>query len=251
MSGLLRRLRPSAPDPAPAAPEDPGTAAEPAGATATTDAAEPVATSEAPTVAQPPAEPETGEPQPADPGGGAVSLEKEPQSATLWAGSEAPATAETATADDEADAPRPPAGMAPEELVGDRPDTRRRSRLRRRLRHLRHVRELMLRDVGGLVYEIHRAPAGEGHGALVELKLDRLAALDAERRELEELLDDRRAVAVLREPGVGGSCPACGEYFASDGRFCSRCGTRVDGRAEPAPATAPEAEPATEPEARP
>jgi hypothetical protein len=143
-------------------------------------------------------------------------------------------------------APRPtPAGTAPEELIGERPDTRRRGRLRRRLRHLRQVRELILRDVGGLLYEVHRAgedPAARGHGMeLVQTKLERLAALDAERHELEEVLGDRRAETVVREPGVGGTCPACGEYFASDARFCSRCGTRVDGRATPEP---PAAEPA-------
>ena len=127
-----------------------------------------------------------------------------------------------------------PAGLAPEELIGNPPDTRRRGRLRRRLRHLRQVRELMLRDVGGLVYEFHRTGAGSGPGdpggALVGRKLDRLTALDAERRGLEDLLDDRRAETVVREPGVGGTCAACGEYFASDARFCAQCGAPVGGR---------------------
>jgi len=152
-----------------------------------------------------------------------------------------------------------PAGVAPEDLVGDAPDTRRRSRLRRRLRHLRQVRELMLRDAGGLAYELHRAPvddAARTRGtAVVAQKLDRLVALDAERRELEVRLGDVRAQTVLREPGIGGACPACGEYFASHARFCSACGSRVDGRGAPAPAPAefapaapaPAAEPASEP----
>lgn len=130
--------------------------------------------------------------------------------------------------------PPSPAGVAPEELIGDAPDTRRRARLRRRQRHLRQVRELMLRDIGGLVYEFHRAGARSGPGApgevLVGRKLDRLAELDAERRGLEALLEVRRAETVLREPGVGGSCAACGDYFASDAHFCARCGERVDGR---------------------
>ena len=65
---------------------------------------------------------------------------------------------------------------------------------------------------------------------LVQAKLERLTALDAERLELEAVLGDRRSQTVLHEPGVGGTCPTCGEYFASDARFCSRCGTRVDGR---------------------
>jgi hypothetical protein len=157
-----------------------------------------------------------------------------------------PATGETRVLPlaEEAPAPAPaeprpvPAGVAPEELIGDRPDTRRRGRLRRRLRHLRQVRELVLRDVGGLLYEVHRAGgdgAGREHGMeLVQGKLERLAALDAERVELEAVLGDRRAETVLREPGVGGTCPTCGDYFASDARFCSACGTRVDGRGEAA-----------------
>lgn len=134
-----------------------------------------------------------------------------------------------------ADAPPPvPAGLAPEDEIGVRPDTRRRGRLRRRLRHLRRVRELMLRDIGGLVYEIHRTPDGTGaqahQGELVRGKLDRLVELDLERRGLEDALGDQRDTTVLREPGVGGACPDCGEYFASDAHFCARCGVRVDGR---------------------
>jgi hypothetical protein len=150
----------------------------------------------------------------------------------------APTVAEDPVAPAEPAAPAPearpavPAGIAPEELIGERPDTRRRSRMRRRLRHLRRVRELMLRDIGGLVYEVHRAGEAAGdtqHTALVRAKLERLAGLDAERRELEVTLDDLRREVVLREPGVGGSCPSCGEYFASEARFCSHCGVRVDG----------------------
>ena len=144
-------------------------------------------------------------------------------------------------------APATPAGVAPEDLVGERPDTKRRGRLRRRLRHLRQVRELMLRDVGGLVYELHRAPgddaARERGSAVVGEKLERLTALDAERRELETALDAARSKTVLREPGVGGTCPACGDYFASDAHFCANCGTRVDGEAVTQPAPEPEARP--------
>ncbi len=140
----------------------------------------------------------------------------------------------------EPEAPGPPAGIAPEDLIGERPDTRRRGRLRRRLRHLRQIRELMLRDLGGIAYEIHRAPAGDDGARaqglrVLEGKLERLVGLDAERRELEVELGDVRAETVLRESGVGGACPACGEYFASDAHFCANCGTRVDGTAASAP----------------
>ncbi|HZB75989.1 MAG TPA: hypothetical protein VE526_07180, partial [Solirubrobacteraceae bacterium] len=51
--------------------------------------------------------------------------------------------------------PEGPAGLDPAEADA-RPLAGRRARLRRRLRYLRRARELMLRDLGGLVFEIHR-----------------------------------------------------------------------------------------------
>ena len=33
-----------------------------------------------------------------------------------------------------------------------------------------------------------------------------------------------RGTTVVREPGVGGTCPRCGELHASDARFCAHCG---------------------------
>ena len=96
-----------------------------------------------------------------------------------------------------------------------------RGRLRRRLRYLRSARELGLRDLGGLVFDLHRFERERPD--LVKAKLDALAELDAERRRLETVLDDRREVDVLREPGLA-SCAACGSLLASDARFCSNCG---------------------------
>ena len=121
-----------------------------------------------------------------------------------------------------------PAGTDLDKLVGSAPTTRRRGRLRRRLRHLRSVREVLLRDLGGLVFEARRA-ARDGEPAvrqIVETKLTRLSAVDAELRDLEGLLDDRRGL-VVREPGISGTCPSCGELHGSDARFCWACGTPV------------------------
>src|SRR5687767_6737389 len=84
-----------------------------------------------------------------------------------------------------------PAGLDLDALVGDGPATRSRGKLRRRLRHLRKVRELLLRDLGGLVLEIHRSSeqtGGDAPDRLVERKLSRLAATDAEIAELEAIL---------------------------------------------------------------
>ena len=48
--------------------------------------------------------------------------------------------------------------------------------------------------------------------------------IDAELRVLEAELGTPRGETVLREPGVGGTCPRCGELHASDAHYCSRCG---------------------------
>src|SRR4051795_6540473 len=124
--------------------------------------------------------------------------------------------------------PALPAGVDLDRLVGERPTTARRRRLRRRLRHLRSVREVLLRDLGGLVLEVHRSgrAGDEGPSQLIAGKLARLDAVTDELRELESVLGEPRGT-VLREPGIGGTCPACGELFGSDARFCWACGTPV------------------------
>lgn len=130
-----------------------------------------------------------------------------------------------------------PAGTDLDELVGRPPASRRRGRLRRRARHLRSVREVLLRDLGGMVFEVHRAAAGPSPA--VTGKLERLALVDAELRELEALLDDRRGM-VVREPGIGGTCPNCRELYGSSARFCWACGIPVaPGAQRPAEAIRP------------
>jgi zinc-ribbon domain len=128
-----------------------------------------------------------------------------------------------------------PAGTGPEDLER-RTTTGRRGKLRRRARFLRRARELALRDLGGLVYEARRRE--QDGGKLVAEKVGRLAAIDEELRGLESSLGTPRADTVLREPGVGGTCPRCGELHASDARFCSNCGLDLT-----AALAAPEAEP--------
>jgi hypothetical protein len=138
-----------------------------------------------------------------------------------------------------------PAGTDLDALVGDRPSTQRRGRLRRRLRHLRRVREALLRDLGGMVFEIHRSgqAGAEAQSRLVGAKLARLDAVNGELHELEEILDDRRGM-VMREPGIGGTCPLCGELHGSDARFCWACGTPVaPGAVRPVTATSAQALP--------
>jgi hypothetical protein len=106
------------------------------------------------------------------------------------------------------------------------PTFRERGRLRRRLRYLRRVRELGFRDLGGLVFDLHRF--GRAREDLVQAKLSALQAVDHEMRALEMLLDDRRPVTELREAGIS-SCPRCGALHGSDARFCPSCGLQLVG----------------------
>jgi hypothetical protein len=101
-----------------------------------------------------------------------------------------------------------------------------RGRLRRRLRFLRRARELAFRDVGGLIFDMRRF--GRERPDLVEAKLGALTAVDAELRALERVLDDRRPIHELREPGLS-SCPRCGALHASEDNFCPRCGLQFGG----------------------
>ena len=122
--------------------------------------------------------------------------------------------------------PAVPAGLDPAEAAVQ-PPAGRRSRLRRRLRYLRRARELMLRDLGGLIFEIHRTAGGDvgAHSGVVGAKLQRLASVDAEAHAIEAALAAPRGDAVVFEPGVGGTCEVCGELYGSDARFCSNCGS--------------------------
>lgn len=160
---------------------------------------------------------------------------------TIVSGPGESAGVETAAADatEVADRPRDlPAGLDPDALAAAPASSARRSRLRRRLYYLRHARELLLRDLGGFYYEAHRSEAGaDAHRRLLEVKARRLSVLDAEVRELEERLSEEHPQAVLREPGIGGTCPHCGELHGSDARFCPRCGSPLRGRAARRPDT--------------
>ncbi len=118
-----------------------------------------------------------------------------------------------------------PAGVEPTPKL-DRPGFRERSRLRRRLRYLRRVRELGFRDLGGLVFDLDRF--GRAREDLVRAKLDALGAVDAELRALEPALDDVRPFHELREPGIA-ACARCGALHGSDARFCPACGLELAG----------------------
>ena len=120
-----------------------------------------------------------------------------------------------------------PAGLEP--VPADAPATksfRLRGRLRRRLRYLRRVRELGFRDLGGLLFDLHRF--GRDGTPLVAAKLAALRTVDAELRALELALDDHREATVLREPGIA-ACPRCATLHGSDANFCPNCGIAFSG----------------------
>jgi septal ring-binding cell division protein DamX len=126
-----------------------------------------------------------------------------------------------------------PAGVDPADLAAAPAASSRRGKLRRRLRDRRPVRGLLLRDLGGFTYEVHRTAGGtaqEPQRRLAAAKAQRISALDAEVRALESRLGEPHET-LLREPGIGGTCPECGELHASDAHFCSRCGTALDEKA--------------------
>jgi hypothetical protein len=111
-----------------------------------------------------------------------------------------------------------------------------RGRMRRRARFLRRARELAYRDLGGLVFDLHRF--GQRNDPLVLAKLATLRQIDTELRELESVLRDRRPVTVLREVGIA-ACPRCAAIHGSDDRFCPGCGLAFDANADRPISTAP------------
>jgi hypothetical protein len=111
-----------------------------------------------------------------------------------------------------------------------------RGRMRRRTRFLRKARELAYRDLGGLVFDLHRF--GQRNDPLVLAKLATLRQIDTEVRELETVLNDHRPVTVLHEVGIA-ACPRCAAIHGSDDRFCPGCGLAFDAKADRPISTAP------------
>lgn len=119
-----------------------------------------------------------------------------------------------------------------------------RGRMRRRARFLRKARELAYRDLGGLVFDLHRF--GQRNEQVLGAKLSTLAQMDTELRALEKALDRRQGVAVLREVGIA-ACPRCAAIHGRDDRFCPGCGLAFDANAERPLTTSPVSAPGPAP----
>src|SRR5687768_14142820 len=155
----------------------------------------------------------------------------EPVDATVVSHEEGPALSEEDRAREEELRRRRrdlPAGLDADRLEQPLGEGARRGAIRRRVRFLHAAREVLLRDLGGFSYEVHRA-AGASHGGhreIIERKAARLAAIDEELRVHEAALGiGGPAATVVREPGIGGTCPACGELHGSEAGWCAYCGT--------------------------
>jgi hypothetical protein len=151
-------------------------------------------------------------------------------------------TTDSATQEPVAQAPEEnqPAGAA---SSPEPPGFRSRGSARRRARFLRKARELGYRDLGGLVFNLHRF--GQRNDALVLAKLTTLGHIDTELRALEDALHERRPVTVLREAGIT-ACARCAAIHSSEDNFCPNCGLPMKRHVEvmadlrsgvPAPAT--------------
>jgi hypothetical protein len=104
-----------------------------------------------------------------------------------------------------------------------------RGRARRRARYLRKARELAYRDLGGLVFNLHRF--GQRNDQLVLAKLTTLQHIDGELRAIETALGESEPLTVLREAGIT-ACPRCAAIHSSEDHFCPNCGLSLGPYAE-------------------
>lgn len=116
-----------------------------------------------------------------------------------------------------------PAGLEPAEPSARRPTARERGRMRRRLRKLVRLRDVKLRELGGLVLELQRL--GRDNPELVSARSAELRAIDDEARQLAAALKDERDLSEVLAAGISGTCNECGALMSTDDRFCSRCGS--------------------------
>ncbi len=116
--------------------------------------------------------------------------------------------------------------------------TRERGRMRRQLRELRRLRDAQLVELGALVLEAHRQ--GREDTPVINSKIREVAATDADARALAAAIGVDADLARVAAAGIAGPCPTCGTLASNSARFCSNCGTPLDGRPDAAPQTPPE-----------
>ena len=139
-----------------------------------------------------------------------------------------------------------PAGIERGAEAAGAASSRERGRMRRRLREVRRLREAQLLELGALVLEAHRHERDDS--PVIKRKAAEAATLDAEARALAQALETDGGLDTVVSAGVAGPCPACGTLASTAARFCSTCGTPLDGRPDAQPRdAAPDATPADAP----
>ena len=93
----------------------------------------------------------------------------------------------------------PPAADAP-----PTPVTAERGSMRKRVRRLGRIREVLLRELGALVVEMRRLE--RDNPELIARKSAEVLAIDEELRGLREALGERQTVEQVVAAGVAGSC---------------------------------------------
>jgi hypothetical protein len=111
--------------------------------------------------------------------------------------------------------------------------SRERGRMRRRLRELRRLREAQLLELGALALEAHKHDRDDS--PVIKTKAAEAAATDAEARAVADALDADAGLDTIVTTGIAGPCPTCGTLTSTAWRFCSTCGTPLDGRPDAAP----------------
>jgi hypothetical protein len=152
--------------------------------------------------------------------------------------------------DDSARGTDVPAGIERDSETTAPTGSRERGRMRRRLRELRRLREAQLLELGALVLEAHKH--GRDDTPVIKSKAAEAAGTDSEARALAEALETEAGLDTVVAAGIAGPCPTCGTLASTTARFCSTCGTALDGRPEapahPVEATAVAETPAGQPE---
>src|SRR5205085_8166081 len=95
------------------------------------------------------------------------------------------------------------------------------------------LREAQLLELGALVLEAHKH--GRDGTPIIETKAEEAAATDAETRAVAGALATDAGLDTLVAAGIAGPCPTCGTLVSTAARFCSTCGTPLDGRPDAAP----------------
>ncbi len=166
------------------------------------------------TTRAPTAKPPTDAPAPVEPETAATAAAPEPVGAAPEPTAPAPLIS-----------PAAPTEPAAQEIPAE-PGFLARGRIRRRLRYLRRLREVQLRDIGGFALELHRHDRERPD--LLAAKVAAAAQTDAELRALEHALDEGHPMREIREPGIGGACGTCGAVHGSQDRYCATCGEPLE-----------------------